>query len=404
MKGFFNKKETESIAGSGGVIHSCASCGLYKNCKTPRMKPWGEFKKGIMIIGESPTSKDDKAGHPWADGYGRLLEYELNRLGINLFEDCVSLNAINCFPAGEFGSQEVNHCRAVIVWKAIKKYKPKMILLLGRHAVQSVVGQQWGGSAGLSEWRGFRIPDQGLKTWLCPTYSPSYLVKIEKPQQYMTIWRQDLERAFECLDQEFPVQKPPTIHFEKDCSFLNRTLPELASFDYETTGIKPHAKGHRIVCTSIADSENRAWVFPSPKSKKEWQPFRKWLHSPKHKKMAHNAKFEHSWSKNILKVTVRGWDWDSMLATHILDNRKGITSLKFQTYALLGIPDYSQDVAPYLRSEDDNGANGINTVVSLMKSTQGRKMLMKYCALDSVYQYKIAMIQKDIFNRNQPPF
>lgn len=406
MQGFFSRKETESVSAAGGRIHSCASCGLYKNCHSPKMKPYGDFEKDIMIIGSYPRAEDDKSGKPFSGKNGRMLKFYLKKLGIDLYKDCISLNAVNCAPPNRPPtSNEIDHCRSVIVWKAIQELQPKTIILLGSKAVNSVIGHQWGGSDNIQKWRGFRIPDQDLKCWLCPVYSPDYLLDIEKPKQYMTIWQDDLKQAIKTASKPFERFSQPDIRYVKDSSFLNDLGADMGSFDYETTGIKPHEKGHSIVCTSLADREDRVWVFPNPKNKQGWQPFRKWLHERKNSKMAHNFKFEHSWSKNILKVEVNNWCWDSMIAAHLIDNRPGITSLKFQVYVNFGIQDYSVDVNKYLQSiDDEKGANSKNRVRQLMKNKSGRRMLMKYCALDSVYQYRLAMKQMEQLNYNFLPF
>ena len=406
MQGFFNKKETESIAATGGKVHSCASCGLYKHCRSPKMKPSGNFKKDIMIIGNAPDEKDDEQGSHWTGKKGRLLKRELKKLGIDLFEDCLSLNAVNCLPNNKRPERdEIAHCRSVIVWKALKKYQPKVVLLLGQDAVTSVIGQQWSGRDDLPTWRGFCIPDQDLKTWVCPTFAPEYLLRIEKPGQYLTVWRQDLERALNLIEKPLPRIGKVDIQLMDDCKFLEDIPSVLSSFDYETTGIKPHMKGHRIVCVSISTGPNHAYVFEAPKTKAGWQPFRKWLHNRQIPKMAHNMKFEHTWSKNILKVHVRGWEWDSMIAAHIIDNRKGITGLKFQTYARLGVPDYSTEVERYLKSVDDeHGANSKNRIVEAMKNRSSRENIMEYCGYDSVYQYRLALMQMEELEYQFLPF
>jgi len=38
---------------------NCKSCGLYKNCNSPKMKPSGEGLKGILIVGEAPGKVED---------------------------------------------------------------------------------------------------------------------------------------------------------------------------------------------------------------------------------------------------------------------------------------------------------------------------------------------------------
>jgi len=51
MKGFFEKEKAALPYKSEKGVHSCASCGLYKYALSPKMEPYGEFKKEIMVIG-----------------------------------------------------------------------------------------------------------------------------------------------------------------------------------------------------------------------------------------------------------------------------------------------------------------------------------------------------------------
>jgi hypothetical protein len=62
------------------------------------MQPFGNFKREIMIVGEGPGKTEDRRGKPWQGRAGGVVKGALEDLGINLFEDCVSVNAVNCFP------------------------------------------------------------------------------------------------------------------------------------------------------------------------------------------------------------------------------------------------------------------------------------------------------------------
>ena len=75
-EGFFSSKETQSISRPGGKKHSCISCGLYKDCDNPKMEAFGNFKKGILNIGEAPRYEDDRNNKPWQDKYGKILQRE----------------------------------------------------------------------------------------------------------------------------------------------------------------------------------------------------------------------------------------------------------------------------------------------------------------------------------------
>jgi len=168
----------------------------------------------------------------------------------------------------------------------------------------------------------------------------------------------------------------------------------LVAFDYETTGLKPQAKGHRIVCASVAYNVNASYVFMMPSSPRKRKKFLDMLKDSHIRKMAHNIKFEESWSFIRGRAHIHSWDWDSMLAAHILDNRPGITSLKFQTYVNQGVVDYDSAISSYLKGTEQKNANSHNRIFELLEKPGGKKKLLLYCALDSLYTYRLAMQQK----------
>src|SRR3954468_9557049 len=90
--------KTEVPTISGAKTYTCISCGLYKDVLSPRMQPFGNFKREIMIVGEGPGKNEDRRGKPWQGRAGGVIKDALEDLGINLFEDCVSLNSVNCRP------------------------------------------------------------------------------------------------------------------------------------------------------------------------------------------------------------------------------------------------------------------------------------------------------------------
>lgn len=404
MKQFFTKQETESKSRPSGKTLSCVSCGLYKNVQSPKMKPFGNFRKGILNIGEAPGQTEDRRGRPWQGKMGQFLQQTYRKLGVGLFEDCLNVNAINCRPMGKEGSnrpptnQEIDACRRFIL-KTIEEYQPKVIILLGNAAVYSLIGHRWQRNLGnITKWRGWAIPDHDFKCWVCPTFHPSFVSRAEG-KEVETIWKQDLKQAIECIDKPLPRYRKPNIHIIEDLSELRNLKSKQIAFDYETTGLKPQAKGHRIVCASVAINENHCFVFMMPVRRSERQPFVDILADGSVSKMAHNMKFEETWSVVRLRQPVRGWLWDSMLAAHILDNRPGVTSLKFQAYVQFGIVDYESEVSPYLQASKEGG-NEMNRVYELLKKPGGKDKLLQYCGLDSIYEYRLALKQRREMNYN----
>lgn len=415
MEGFFTDKQVQSKSRPSGKNYSCASCKLYKTAKRPRMQPFGNFKKGILNLGEAPGEIEDSRGRQWQGKAGRELQRAYRKLGIDLFEDCLNINAVNCRPVDSKRNNrtpinyEVDCCRAVMVDRIIREYKPRVLVLLGGAALYSFLGTRWKKDlGGIMKWRGWEIPDQDFKCWVCPVFHPSFTMRSE--QEVETVWMQDLQKVVELLDKPFLEYKKPSIRIIDDLTILNNLIGEdidvntgCIAFDYETTGLKPHAKGHRIVCASVAVNENLVYSFMMPSNRTDRQPFIDILQNVNIDKIAANMKFEDTWSNVRLRTEVKRWVWDTMLASHILDNRPGITSLKFQVYVNFGIIDYASEILPYLKSPDKQ-SNSMNRINELLQMPGGQEKLLTYCAYDSIFEYRLATKQMKIMNFNFLPF
>jgi uracil-DNA glycosylase len=403
MEGFFSKKETSSKTRPGGKMYTCHGCGLHKTCKSPFMKPYGNFKKKILNIGEAPGEVEDNTGKPWQGRAGKLLQLTYKGLGIDLFDDCLNINAVSCRPTDKEGRNrtpsnfEVENCRKRVL-HTIEEYKPRVIILLGNPALSSLIGHRWKRDlGGINKWRGWNIPDQDFNAWVCPTFHPSYIQRVlensDDTSVEFVLWKRDLGRAFQRTGIHIQHYVEPEIEIIEDLSILKKIYSHTIAFDYETTGLKPHKKGHRVVCASVADTENHAYAFMMPNSRKEKQPFIDLLRNPEIRKVAQNMKYEDTWTDVRLNTEVVNWWWDTMLATHIMDNRPGITSLKFQVFVQFGIPDYESEVSQYLSAGDSKDGNSINNIFKLLTKPKGAYYLLKYCGLDSVYELRLANLQ-----------
>jgi uracil-DNA glycosylase family 4 len=330
----------------------------------------------------------------------------MQSLGFDLFEDCLLLNAVNCKPASRKPPEgyEVECCRKRVL-EAVEEYKPKLIILLGGTAVLSLIGHRWKKDLeGISKWRGWTIPDQELGSWVCPMFHPSFVERSETTD-VRVIWKRDLKQALALIDVPFPRNNIPRINIlGNDISILNQIQSKVVAFDYETTGLKPHAKGHRIVCASVAISPDNVFVFMMPRNPSQRQPFLNLLSNPAINKMAHNMKFEDIWTSVRLKHQVQSWYWDSMQAAHILDNRPRISGLKFQAYVHFGEVDYSSEISPYLKGIEDKNDNSLNRIQELIDLPGGVEKLMNYCAMDSIWEYRLAMKQQKLMNYDESPF
>lgn len=395
--GFFDLNKYQTVKRMSKIA-LCGKCGLNKSCVTPNMQPTGEGKKGILFVSEKLTKQEDKRGEQLVGKAGKVLRRILEKKNIDLDIDCRKISAINCRPpkSKKLTNIEINCCRPN-VWKEINQFQPKVIILLGKFSVDSVIGNFWKKDlGGVTKWRGWHIPDQKLNSWVCPTYHPSYL-NYEKNPVAEKIFRSDIENAVKLLNYDFPNFGDEnkkikiirnTNEIIKELEKILKDKPPLMAYDYETTGLKPHAKGHEIVCCSISLDRDSAISFPM-RSNKVKGVFRKVLADPEIKKIAANMKFEESWNRFKLKQKCIGWIWDTMIAAHALDNRRLITSLKFQAYVRYGLADYDSHISPFLESDDEiDGANAFNEIHKADLND-----ILLYCGIDSMMEHRLALDQ-----------
>lgn len=405
MQGFFSKDQVQSSSrGKGGRALSCARCGLYKDCRTPRMELDGEGKKGILIIGDGVTSLDDRRGYYWSDPNSRLLaEFLLEEFNILLSEDCWSIMATGC-SSEEANEDHVECCRPR-VWKAIEKYKPKLIILFGTPAIRSFYGGRTEQSLGITQWRGFSIPDRKTGSWVCPIISPTKLTSRKKKLelQVVTVWKQDLRKAIANLKIPVPsyIEEKEQVEIVPGGRLLRALLRDLLkeqriAFDYEATGLKPHREGHQIICTSVCARPDLSYVFMQPQEGPELSSFQKLLAKKEVGKIAHNLKMEHAWSLVRAGVEVQNWEWDTMQAAHVIDNRRYITGLKFQSLINFGLLDYNSHIDEYLRGVDPKDKNSFNRLLEYMKTKKGKEEALIYCGIDSLNTYRLALKQMEV--------
>jgi len=70
----------------------------------------------------------------------------------------------------------------------------------------------------------------------------------------------------------------------------------------------------------------------------------------------------------------------------VLDNRPGITGLKFQSFMRLGIEPYNDHIEPLLKGRGGNGRNRV------MQCDQTE--LMRYCGIDALLTWIISRDQR----------
>lgn len=232
-------------------------------------------------------------------------------------------------------------------------------------------------------------------------WAPSFVRrKVEKPERDARVvdlmWSTTLERAFENevrpwpssqthedLESRVKIVKSPTEAARLIDSMRDRG--GVAAIDYETNCLKPETPGARILCCSISWMGKETIAYP-------WHgeaiaaTRRFWFSDVW--KIASNMKFEDRWTIAEFGKPARRWLWDQMLSAHHLDQRKGITSVKFQSFVLCGYSNYNDHIEPFMEAAE-NGLNGIEKHIEL-------NQLLTYCGVDSLVEYEVALEQSRI--------
>jgi hypothetical protein len=190
--------------------------------------------------------------------------------------------------------------------------------------------------------------------------------------------------------QPHPQDMVKTLTSKKAVTKLLQTIlrkaPEWLVTDFETTGLKPHAKGHKILCASVCWQKDKAYAFPMNCVNRKL--LKKVYRDKRIKKIAQKINFEESWTRAYLGYGIRPWGWDTMICSHVLDNRKGITSIKFQACVRYGIIDYASHLDKWIKSDKKLGANAKNK----LKDAPLHDVLV-YCGVDSLLEFWAAMDQ-----------
>ena len=213
-KGFFNIAELQKKLFPNTESADCNKCGLFRGVRSPRMDVTGFGLKNALILGEAPGETEDSKNIQFMGKAGQILRTVLLNLDLDLDRDFWKINSVNCRPTKvEKGratnraptKKEVSYCRPT--WKdAIKKKKPRFILLLGAKAVEAFFGDRknkiFTTDLTIGRWRRLCIPDPVHNAWVIPILPPSF---TQYQSEFYKLFSDDVKWAVSCLNEESPV-------------------------------------------------------------------------------------------------------------------------------------------------------------------------------------------------------
>ncbi len=325
----------------GFLIDACKLCGLFKKCKSPKMKPYGKNELEILAIGEAPGKDEDEKGIPFIGQAGELLRKAFLEFDIVMDEDCLRTNVIQCRPEKNiFPDDKVEFCYERLE-KQIKDSSPKLILCFGQKASTRVINSKVvpglpSGTFGLCT--GDVFPSHKYNAWIALNWHPAYILRDDS---LYNNFLDNMEKAFGFLDRKIPesmINSGINAYSDDDIRLLSEYSESkgIVSIDYETNMLFPFREGAELIYISLSNRKDVGYVISlKPKDDKVWEALSKFLRSDV-PKIAHNAKFEQLWTQKFFSHEINNVVADTMLSAHIIDERKEKTSLAFQTYLYFG--------------------------------------------------------------------
>lgn len=169
-------------------VARCTRCELYRTRTRPVLGV-GDPHAQWLVVGEAPGAEEDRQGEPFVGRAGQLLDAMLRAIGLARGRNVYIANILKSRPPGnrDPSPEEVAACLPYLE-RQIELIRPRLILAVGRIAMQNLLGTQ----SSLARMRGQVHEFGGLKTPLIVTYHPAYLLR--KPEDKRKAW-EDLKFA-----------------------------------------------------------------------------------------------------------------------------------------------------------------------------------------------------------------
>jgi uracil-DNA glycosylase len=185
-------------------VAGCTACSL---CHTRRQTVFGvgHHQAQWMIVGEAPGEQEDLQGEPFVGPAGRLLDHMLKALGLTRSEapgerQVYIANTLKCRPPRNRNPEphELAQCEPFLQ-RQIELVRPRMILAMGRFAVQSLLRS----GEPIGKLRGRVHRYQGVP--LVVSYHPAYLLR--NPADKARAW-EDLCLAAQAMESAADATPP----------------------------------------------------------------------------------------------------------------------------------------------------------------------------------------------------
>jgi DNA polymerase len=177
------------LADLGRIAAACTKCRL-AGSRTQVVYGVGNPRADLMFIGEAPGRDEDLKGEPFVGRAGQLLTDIIKAMTLGR-DDVYIANVIKCRPPENRNPEpdELDACRPYIR-RQVELIEPKVIVTLGKFALQSLLEKSYGITAVRGQW----LTYNGVK--VMPTYHPAYLLRT--PAAKKDVWA-DMKKVMAVL-------------------------------------------------------------------------------------------------------------------------------------------------------------------------------------------------------------
>lgn len=162
----------ENIEELKAKVEQCKNCKL-NSTRIHTVFGEGNIKAKVMFIGEGPGGDEDLQGRPFVGKAGKLMDNAFDVVGIKR-DDVYIANIIKCRPPHNRDPEQdeigacINYLRNQVII-----IKPKIIVLLGRISLQTILGKENKITASRGKWQ----EKKGIL--YMPTWHPAALLRDE---------------------------------------------------------------------------------------------------------------------------------------------------------------------------------------------------------------------------------
>jgi uracil-DNA glycosylase family 4 len=163
------------------LLNSVENCNLKNNSQKILLGD-GNIDSPIMLIGEAPGIEEDKIGISFQGEVGSLLNKMLLAINIKK-ENIYSTYAVNFRPPEDRKptSAEIKKY-SIFLQKHISIIQPKIIILMGSTAMESLTGLNSKITIERGKWKEVIVKNTNYSVII--TFNPSYLLRVPENKKY----------------------------------------------------------------------------------------------------------------------------------------------------------------------------------------------------------------------------